>query len=153
MISGLSYSALRTAAGATALAALALVLWPAPQRDLVSETSPPADSEPRSADRVAFSGETLEAFFRLDQLPAPKAPAPAVAAVRVVEIDPAAELRRYRLLGVTITGDDAVALITDGARQFPLREGERLADFVAAEIRPREVKFEKDGVAATLSLP
>jgi len=150
--SGSSYSTLRMISGATGLAALAILLWPAPERDLVSAMELSADSR-QSASRVALPGERLRVHFRLDRLPAPKAPAPVVVAAPAVEIDPAAALRRYRLLGVTINEDDAVALITDGARQVLLKEGESLANFVATEIRPREVVFDSDGVVATLSLP
>ena len=130
--------------------AIAVLLWPAPTFTEPSRAEPFAQNGQTSRD-VVLSADKANALFNLARLPSPEAPAPVPAPV--VRIDPAAALKRHRLLGITINENEAVALVTDGARQMLLKEGDSLADFVVKTISPRQVTFEKDGVVAALSLP
>ena len=68
-------------------------------------------------------------------------------------VDPAAEIKRYRLLGVTKSDDGAIALLSDGANTVSLKENERLAGFAAIAIGPRDITFQKGDVVASLTLP
>lgn len=145
-----TYPVLRILAGAACVLALFILLRPHPEYPGLSLAPPAFQQEPAPAGRV-LTPERLNAFFDIARLPLPKAPEPAPVLAPVV--DPAAAIKRHKLLGITISEDDAVALVSDGGRQILLKEGDSLAGFVATQIRPRGIVFEKDGVVAVLSLP
>lgn len=141
---------LRVLAGVVCVAALAALLWPAPKLAV----EPFAEGVAAPAAEIGqhtLSADRLTPLFSPGRLPRAQTPPPSAAPAAT--IDPAAALKRHRLLGVTINEHEAVALVTDGARRITLKEGDRLAGFAVSAIRPRQVMFEKDGVRAVISLP
>lgn len=144
------YLNMRVLSGAICTLAIIVLLWPMPKLTTQFSAEPIIETEQNSYD-IALSTDEARTLFDFTRLPSPKQPetppAPAMT------IDPAAAIKRHRLLGITINENEAVALLTDGTHQITLKRGDNLANFTVTHIRPREVVFEKGGVVAALSLP
>ena len=95
--------------------------------------------------------EDAIALFNLGSLPAVEAPPPPPVAEPV--IDPAAAIKRYTLLGVTVNEVGAIALVSVDGNQQSLKHGDRLEGFEVVGILPRQIDFQKDDVTASLVLP
>lgn len=144
----LSMNARHVAAVAAAATGIVLFFLPAPERPLGTQNSAEVAAAPAHQTAPAVTVEEFKPLFDLAGLPRPPAPEPPPAA----PIDPRAAIGRYMLLGVTVNDNEALALIADGGRQLTLRQGDVLAGFTVTQIRPRQVDFEKEGIAASLRL-
>lgn len=90
------------------------------------------------------------AYTLFDHSVRPYEPAPIIAEP---VFDPAAAISNYRLLGVTLHEDGAVALLFDGDRTFNLKEGDILEGFSASNIEARRIEFRQGEIIAVLELP
>ena len=131
-------------------AGVAFLIWPTPEPALptvIDHRNAPADQP----DNQALRAEKAQALFDFASLPT--APAPEPLSPKPAAVDPAAAINRYRLVGVSVNEHGALALLSDGFAHFTIATGDNLAGFTVTKISPRRVDFEKDSIAATLSLP
>lgn len=142
---GFSIKARHVATATTAATGVFLLFLPAPERSLSEQNKDETAAAPAPRIAPTVTVEELKLLFSLTDLPKRAAPEPS-------PVDPSAAIGRYRLLGVTMNDDEALALIADGNTQLTLRQGDMLAEFVVTRIRPRQVEFEKEGIAASLRL-
>ena len=134
---------------AIALAGLAaaLLFWPTPNRAAPVLTVP----APRPVLLQPMTEESAIALFDLSTLPPIKAPPPPPVAQPV--IDPAAAIKRYTLLGVTVNELGAIALLGGNGQQQSLKQGDMLDGFAVVQILPRQIDFQKNDIAVSLVLP
>lgn len=142
---------LRVIIAAVCTLAVITLLWPIPEMTTQSLTVDAIKSETERGPTV-LPTDKIHSLFDLTRMPSAIQPAQPPAATTPT-LDPAAAIRRYTLMGVTANEHEAVALLSDGASQITIKEGDRIAGFAVTDIRSRQVVFEKDGVVATLSLP
>lgn len=131
--------------GALSLIAIAalLVLWgprEAASATAIEQASPPAQFV------TTLTAEKVASLFAIETLPEPP---PVVEAPP----DPAAELKRHRLIGVIASDGMAIALLTDGAAQLRLKEGDALAGFELVALEARRAEFKKGELLVALDLP
>lgn len=132
------------------IAGVAFLIWPTPEQALPTII----DHRNASADQInnqALRAEKAQALFDFASLPA--APAPEPRAPNPAAIDPTAAIKRYKLVGVSVNEQGALALLSDGFAHFTIAVGDKLAGFTVTKISPRRIEFEKESIAATLSLP
>lgn len=139
------YNLLNATAGIAGLTALCVFLLPAPVHSIPTVSTQYEQSLSENTHNQANVSPTL---FDLHDLPIAKSSEPAT-----VLIDPAAAIKEYRLLGVTIDDDKAIALLTSGSGQRIVKPGDTLEGFTLATISARDVSFQKDGISVTLTLP
>lgn len=90
------------------------------------------------------------AYALFDHSVRPPEPTPTIAEPVV---DPAAAISSYRLFGVTLHEDGAIALLFDGDRTFNLKEGDILEGFSVSNIEARRIEFRQGEIIAVLELP
>jgi len=147
MNSLLSSHKIRLMAAAIFIAAIGIFFWrPAP----LAAPAPPVDfpEDNITHDKQLLSLEEATALFDLSALP--KEPAPIV---KAQPVDPTAAIQRHQLIGVTINKSGAIALVSDGASTFTLKQGDLLDGFVVDTIGPRRIEFKKGSMIAALDLP
>jgi len=147
MNSLLSIRKMRIVAAAIFIAAIGLFFW---RPATLALPAPPA-IHPQG--NITDNEQTLSlaqatAVFDLSVLPPKSAPI-----IEAQPVDPTAAIRRYQLVGVTINKSGAFALVSDGAHNFTLKQGDMLDGFVVHNIGPRRIEFKKGDVIAAIELP
>ena len=132
------------------IAGAVFLVWPAPERTVpaIAHDDNGLTDQVNGLELRAEKAQTLFNLAGLPAVPAPEPPPPQPATV-----DPAAAIKRHRLVGVSVHEEGALALLTDGLTHFTVATGDTLAGFTITKISARRVDFAKEGVRATLALP
>lgn len=129
------------------IAGIVILNWP--QRAYhVNLTQSSTASKPTE---LKTNSEILQSFSkRFDHAALPKQVIPQKSAPI---IDPAADLKRWTLIGIVQSDQKAMALFSKGNLSTVREAGNELAGFTITKITPREVLFQNETLTHSLRLP